>query len=145
MVADRHARLCKICKHEQKDEIDLMYTSWYPLEEIVKKYPAITESNLRRHAKATGLNILKQNNYEKFLFRVMDKSGEAKKANFSDGVNAVKLKAQLDGKLIDRKEVKNTIEGDLDIELKGLKLGEIGNLLKDIRSLITEIKGGKGE
>ena len=54
---DRHARLCVICRHPDRDHIDFDFVQWGRPETIVREYHLRSRKILYRHARATGLSL----------------------------------------------------------------------------------------
>ena len=127
MTIDRHRRLCKVCKHPELAEIEEDYINWLDVATICKKY-GVARDNVYRHVRAFNLDKKRDENYKGYLTRIQERSLKASKTNASDGINAAKLKAQIDGKLVEKREVTNKA----DEELKEL-LDKLGNL--DLRQL----------
>jgi hypothetical protein len=136
----RHDRLCKICNHPLKEDIEKDYLNWITPEELSIKYKLSVDS-VRRHIRATGLSDARAKNKKNFLNRVMEKSLDASKVNASDGINAAKLVMQADGELIDKSETKVQIDGKLETELAGIDTSKLSQLLELITKALEDGEG----
>lgn len=67
---ERHQRICKICKHPEREFIEQEFLHWFTPRIIAQEY-GLTERAIYRHAHATGLFELRRRNlrcvYENFL------------------------------------------------------------------------------
>lgn len=70
---DRHARLCVICRHPDRDHIDFDFVQWGRPETIVREYHLRSRKILYRHARATGLYFLRSRNIRSALDHVIER------------------------------------------------------------------------
>jgi hypothetical protein len=52
---NRHARKCKVCKHPDREDIELDFLHWHNCADIAADYEIEDARGLYRHAHATGL------------------------------------------------------------------------------------------
>ena len=58
----RHARLCRVCNHADREMIEDRYASWASLSRIEAEY-GVPAASLSRHATATGLDYRRAHGY----------------------------------------------------------------------------------
>lgn len=140
-----HARLCKICNHVQKEEIEKRYLNWEDVRLLSKEF-GMSADAIWNHGVVTGLNDKRASNKTAFLNRFMEKSIQNQKVNASDGLAACKLDAQIKGELVEKTEISNKfgIDADLLKELKGLGLNELKQLIELLAKKGGDDKEGSG-
>jgi hypothetical protein len=55
----RHARKCAVCRHPQREEIEVAFLLWHNPSIIAADFGLADRRNLYRHAQATGLHALR--------------------------------------------------------------------------------------
>ena len=63
----RHAAVCKICTHTQREEIERAFINWESPAAITKQYGLRNRASVYRHAHALGLFPKRQGNVEAAL------------------------------------------------------------------------------
>lgn len=94
---ERHARCCKICNHERREEINEAYLSWERVIDIAREF-GILERLIYRHVKATGMDLEKLKNRKRFYLKIME-SAQLGETSASEAVAAGKLIEQLEGRI----------------------------------------------
>ncbi len=74
----QHQRRCKVCKHPQRDFIELDFVDWRSPAAIAKRYGIRDRASIYRHAHATGLYSLRRYNLARALENMIERSDEVK-------------------------------------------------------------------
>jgi hypothetical protein len=106
----RHRTICKVCNHDQREEIEQDWVSWGNTTRIAEEY-GLTRDSLYRHAHACGLFDKRRQNLRKALERNIEHA-ESLEVNASAVVSAVQAYAKINdaGKWIERSESVNLTE-----------------------------------
>ncbi len=91
---DRHARLCLICRHPDRDHIDFDFVHWGRPETIVREYHLRNRKTLYRHARATGLYFLRSRNIRSALDHVIERISDTP-VNTDAAIRAVRMYAHI--------------------------------------------------
>ncbi len=91
---DRHARLCVICRHPDRDHIDFDFVQWGHPETIVREYHLRSRKILYRHARATGLYYLRSRNVRSALDHVIQLISDSA-VNTVAAIQAVRIYAHI--------------------------------------------------
>lgn len=107
----RHRRLCAICRHSRRQDIEHDFVNWRSPAEIAKSYKLSDRSTVYRHANALNLFEKRQRNVRAALERIIEKAGEVDVTS-SAVVAAVQAYAKINaqGQWIDRTETVNLHE-----------------------------------
>lgn len=71
----RHARLCYICHHPDRDEIEQAFIDWVPHDEIRYQFQLEHRDCIYRHARAAGLFERRRRNIGMALEHMIEKAG----------------------------------------------------------------------
>jgi len=71
----RHARLCYICHHPNRDEIEQAFIDWVPNNEIRYEFQLDYSHSIYRHARAAGLFERRRRNVGLALQHMIEKAG----------------------------------------------------------------------
>jgi hypothetical protein len=71
----RHARLCYICHHPDRDEIEQAFIDWVPNNEIRYEFQLEHRDSIYRHARAAGLFERRRRNVGLALEHMIEKAG----------------------------------------------------------------------
>lgn len=69
---ERHARICSICRHEDRLEIEDAFLHWISPDYIVMKFDVSDRMALYRHVHATGLYEYRRRNLSSALDRLIE-------------------------------------------------------------------------
>ena len=75
--AQRHARKCTICRHEDRAEIEQSFMHWVPLMDIADEFDLPSADAVRRHALALGLEEVRNQTTRRSLYRIIERAGDA--------------------------------------------------------------------
>jgi hypothetical protein len=106
----RHQKICKVCRHEKRAEIEQDFTSWGSINRISKDYN-LTRDSIYRHAHALGLFPKRQQNVKKALERIIERAEDVE-VTASAVVQAIQAysKINAEGRWIERSETVNLNE-----------------------------------
>jgi hypothetical protein len=101
----RHAAECKICRHPQRDEIELDFINWRSPATIAKHYKLANRASVYRHAHAFGFFPKRQRNVRAALEKIIERVGEVE-VTASAVVAAVQAYSKINasGQWVDRSE-----------------------------------------
>jgi hypothetical protein len=101
----RHKRICSVCAHDQREEVEAAFISWRSPASIAEEYGLSDRSSVYRHAHALGLFQKRQRNGRAALERIIEKAGEVD-VTASAVVAAIQAYAKINaaGEWIDRTE-----------------------------------------
>jgi len=104
----RHQRLCTICKHEQREEIDAAFVGWRSPEAIADEFGLADKRIIYRHAQAVGLMPKRQRNIRAALERIIEKA-DSVEVTGSSVVAAIQAYSKINaaGQWVDRSEQVN--------------------------------------
>jgi hypothetical protein len=107
----RHEKLCTICKHLKREEIENDFVNWHSPVEIAKTYRFADRSTVDRHAHALGLFAKRRRNIRAALEGIIERAGEVE-ITAASVVAAVQAYAKFNaaGQWIDRTETINLHE-----------------------------------
>jgi len=91
---DRHARLCVVCRHPDREHIDSDFVHWGHPETIVREYHLGNRKTLYRHARATGLYYLRSRNIRSALEHLIERSADTP-MDPSTTIQAVRIYAHI--------------------------------------------------
>jgi hypothetical protein len=102
----RHPRLCSVCQHAQKDEIEAAFVAWRSPALIAEEYGLSDRKTVYRHAHALDLFPRRGRNIRAALESIIEKAGEVE-VSASAVVAAVQAYAKINaaGAWIDRTEM----------------------------------------
>jgi hypothetical protein len=101
----RHKRMCSVCRHEQREEIESAFIGWRSAASIAEEHGLTDRASIYRHAHALGLFEKRRRNIRAALERIIEKAGEVD-VTASAVVAAVQAYAKINatGEWIDRTE-----------------------------------------
>jgi len=73
----RHKKLCKVCQHPQRAEIEEAFIRWESPRSIAREFRLGHRSSLYRHANAVDLFTRRQKNLRAALEKIIERAGEA--------------------------------------------------------------------
>jgi|SRR5579885_660000 hypothetical protein len=108
----RHQRMCGICRHEDRAEIDQDFLHWKNPTLICRERGIADRSTIYRHAHATGLFERRRRNVRVVLEKLLERVSEVVEINGSVIVQAATALARINGagQLIERRETVNLNE-----------------------------------
>lgn len=101
---ERHARDCKVCKHQKREAIEQEWISWGDTSQIARDYK-LSRNSVYRHAEMMGLFQKRDRNLRAALGRIIEKAGSVDVTSAAV-VSAVQAYAKInaDGEWVDRVE-----------------------------------------
>jgi hypothetical protein len=101
----RHRRLCSVCQHAQREDIEAAFIAWRSPVSIAEEYGLADRSSVYRHAQAFGLSDKRKRNVRAALERIIEKAGEVE-VTAAAVVSAVQAYSKINaaGQWIDRSE-----------------------------------------
>ena len=101
----RHAAVCKICTHTQREEIEHDFINWFSPASIAKQYGLRDRSSVYRHAHALGLFSKRGRNVRAALEKIIERAGEVE-VSATAVVSAVSAYARINaaGQWVERTE-----------------------------------------
>ena len=101
----RHRRVCSVCQHAQRDNIEAAFVAWNSPASIAEEYGLADRASVYRHAHAIGLFVRRQRNIRVALEHIIERAGEVD-VTASPVVAAVQAYAKIHaaGEWIDRTE-----------------------------------------
>jgi hypothetical protein len=101
---ERHARDCKVCKHQDREAIEQEWISWGDTTQIAGEYQ-ISRNSIYRHAEMMGLFQKRDRNLRSALGRIIEKAG-AVEVTSAAVVSAIQAYAKINtnGEWVDRVE-----------------------------------------
>jgi hypothetical protein len=104
----RHEKVCTICRHPRRNEIEHDFVGWCSPAEITKRYKLRDRSTVYRHAHALGLFAKRQRNVRAALEHIIERAGGVQ-VTAAAVVAAVQAYAKINaqGQWIDRTETVN--------------------------------------
>jgi hypothetical protein len=106
-----HSRVCKICAHKKREEIEAEFVAWESPAMITKNYHLADRATIYRHAHAFGLFEKRRRNVRAALERIIEHVGEVD-VTAQAVMTAVQAYAKINaqGQWIDRTEQVNLNE-----------------------------------
>jgi hypothetical protein len=94
---DRHSRKCQICSHDYMEDIEEAYFNWTSAGSIQEEFEISSIDAVYRHARATGLDVLRRENARFAIEKLVE---EVDDAHVSGGtvIRAVRSLSLIDGK-----------------------------------------------
>jgi hypothetical protein len=101
---ERHARDCKVCKHQKREAIEQEWISWGDTTQIARDYK-LSRNSIYRHAEMMGLFQKRDRNLRAALGRIIEKAGSVDVTSAAV-VSAVQAYAKINanGEWVDRVE-----------------------------------------
>jgi hypothetical protein len=101
----RHKRMCSVCAHQQREEIEADFIAWRSPAAIAEEFGLADRASVYRHAHALGLFPKRQRNIRAALERIIERAGDVDVTS-SAVVAAVQVYAKINsaGQWIDRTE-----------------------------------------
>jgi hypothetical protein len=101
----RHKTNCKVCAHEQREEIEARFVGWQSPATIAREYKLADRSSIYRHAHALGLLEKRKRNVQAALECIIERANEVE-VTAPAVVAAVQAYAKINarGQWIDRTE-----------------------------------------
>ncbi len=101
---ERHARDCKVCKHQEREAIEQEWISWGDTTQIAKDY-SLSRNSIYRHAEMMGLYAKRDRNIRAALGRIIEKAGSVDVTSAAV-VSAIQAYAKINanGEWVDRVE-----------------------------------------
>jgi hypothetical protein len=98
----RHAAICRICAHPQREEIEADFVAWKGATQITREYRLTDRSCVYRHAYALNLFPKRRRNLRGALELIIEKAGQVE-PNGNAVVAAVQLCAKINrrGELVE--------------------------------------------
>lgn len=95
---DRHSRKCQICHHPDIDDIEEEFINWTTADQIRKAFKLNGESDIYRHARATGLNICRRENLSVAVEKVLEQVDHTDMPTVSEILRAARILARLNSR-----------------------------------------------
>lgn len=92
----RHARLCTVCNHPERDAIDAEFVRWQSPEKIAADYQIADRSSIYRHAHSTGLFLARRRELPRVLETILESGGNISLESMDVITRAVRAYAHLD-------------------------------------------------
>jgi murein L,D-transpeptidase YcbB/YkuD len=92
----RHVKLCSICKHARRDEIESDFVGWRSPSQIARSYSLSDRSSLYRHARVFDLFAKRRRNIRAALEHIIEKAAEVE-VGASAIVAAIQAYAKING------------------------------------------------
>jgi hypothetical protein len=101
----RHERDCKICRHPDREAIELEFCDWQPLSRLAKDFRLGSRQSLSRHASACGLIPKRNANIAAALSSIVERGMRARVSS-RVAVQAIAVLAKINsrGRWIERHE-----------------------------------------
>ena len=90
----RHARRCNVCKHPDREAIEVEFLRWRSPDDIAEDYGIADRSSIYRHAHATGIYRRRRQNIRLALEPLLEQACTVK-VNASAIISAFRLYAQM--------------------------------------------------
>jgi len=126
----KHEEQCRICKSEQRKEIEDKYLEWKSPDQLEIEYEGISAWTIRNHMKAFGLDIERNKNLRGVCIAVMERGISCMSHMPVDSksiISAANLKAKLDGLIVDKTEHSGKVTAEIDIKSEVKK--QVDNLV----------------
>jgi hypothetical protein len=106
----RHEKLCSVCRHPKREDIEQAYIDWTSPTRMAKEY-GLTRDSIYRHVRYAGLAPKRDRNIRAALGRLIERADEVK-PNAGSIVYACHTLARINsaGQLVDRSEHLNLNE-----------------------------------
>jgi hypothetical protein len=92
----RHARLCTVCNHPERDAIEADFVRWQSPEKIAADYQIADRASIYRHAHATGLFSIRKRELPRVLESILECVGNASLDSMDTITRAARVYAHLD-------------------------------------------------
>src|SRR5579863_8313291 len=92
----RHARVCSICSHPDRDAIEADFLHWRNPKVIAQEYNLPNIQPLYRHARATGLLQRRKNEVSRVMERYLEKIDSYSTEEFDKITRAIRVYSHLD-------------------------------------------------
>jgi len=73
----RHQRKCIICRHPERDAIEEDFVHWHDVWRMAKEFKIDDYRSIYRHARATGLDLRRRENFRSALDQILENAGRA--------------------------------------------------------------------
>jgi hypothetical protein len=93
-ASSRHSRLCNVCKHPDRDAIELEFLRWRCPDDIANDHGIADRSSIYRHAHATGIFRRRRQTIRLALEPLLEQACTVN-VNASAIISAVRLYAQM--------------------------------------------------
>ena len=102
MNINRHAALCSVCQHEEREAIEAEYLAYRPVDETAAKY-GLNRDAIYRHAAALSLVERRQSNLTGLCAWIIER-GQKERVEITPSLlaAAVAQSAKLQGLIVDR-------------------------------------------
>jgi hypothetical protein len=90
----RHSRRCNVCKHPDREAIELDFLRWRSPDDIAKDYGIADHSSIYRHVHATGIFARRRQTIRLALEPLLERAHTVK-VTASAVISAVRLYAQM--------------------------------------------------
>jgi hypothetical protein len=116
----RHARLCTVCNHPERDAIDADFVRWQSPEKIAADYQIADRSTIYRHAHSTGLFLARRRELPRVLETILESGGNISLESMDVITRAVRAYAHLgdDGKWFEAPKTMYILTGSAPAALK---------------------------
>ncbi|MGC1655692.1 MAG: hypothetical protein WA758_02465, partial [Candidatus Acidiferrales bacterium] len=94
---DRHSRKCQICNHDYMEDIEEAYFNWTSATFIQDEFEISSIDTVYRHARATGLDVLRRENARFAIEKLVEEVDHAVVTG-STIIRAVRALSLIDGK-----------------------------------------------
>lgn len=92
----RHARLCTVCNHPDRDAIEADFVRWQSPQKIASDYQIADRSAIYRHAHATGLFLSRRRELPRVLESILECVGNASLDSMDTITRAARVYAHID-------------------------------------------------
>ena len=95
---DRHSRKCQICNHPDIAELEDEFINWASARWIKKAFKLGDESVIYRHARATGLDMVRRENLAMVVEKVVQEVDHLEVPTVAEVLRGVRILARLNGR-----------------------------------------------
>ena len=93
---ERHSRKCRICRHPNREDIEMEFLRWRSSIDIARSYGIYDHSSICRHARATGLYDRRDQTIAFALEPILENSEQIfMRATANSVINAVRAYSQI--------------------------------------------------
>jgi hypothetical protein len=94
----RHSRKCQICNHPDIEELEEEYIDWASAHWIAETFELSDESTIYRHARATGLDVVRRENLGMALEKIVQEVDHLEAPTVGEVLRAVRTLARLNSR-----------------------------------------------
>jgi hypothetical protein len=94
----RHSRKCQICNHPDIEELEEEYINWASAHWITETFELSDESTIYRHARATGLDVVRRENLGVALEKIVQEVDHLETPTVAEVLRAVRTLARINSR-----------------------------------------------